>query len=204
MTSSTDHRRWTPNPWDIGFGVVTLAASLVALFFWFPHDIKGGFVEINLAGRLEPGDAFFPVLLTTTMVILSVVQLLSVALTRTQQEPDTTIGKLTPANLRFLLLFYSVVLAGLAVMYWLGPLTTALLRGLGIIDQSYRELLDTAPYKYLGYVGGGFVMTAGLITWAEGKVRPRAILTVVIVLFLSLLIFGILLKNIQLPPNADF
>jgi hypothetical protein len=204
VTSSPDRRRSAPNPWDVGFGAVTLAGSLAALLFWFPHDIKGGFIETSLAGRLQPGDAFFPVLLASALLSLSVVQLFSVALTRTRQESDTAIGKLTPANLKFLFLFYAIVLTGLTVMYWLGPVTTALLKDMGIIDQSYRQLLDTPPYKYLGYIGGGFLMTAGLITWAEGKVRPHAILTVVIVLFLSVLIFGILLKNIQLPPNADF
>lgn len=181
-----------------------LAAALAALLLWFPSDIKGGFVETNFAGRLEPGDAFFPVLLASTLLVLSLVQLLGAVIDRTQEGPDTPIGKLTPDNFRFLLWFCVIVLAGLAVMYWLGPLTTGLLRVLGIIDQSYRQLVDTAPYKYLGYVVGGFVMTVGLITLAEGKLRSRAILTVVIVLFLLVFIFDILLKNIQLPPNADF
>ncbi len=65
-------------------------------------------------------------------------------------------------------------------------------------------LIVAAMYKYLGYVAGGFLMTTGLIIWTEGTMRPRAILTVVIVLGFLILLLDILLHNIQLPPNADF
>jgi hypothetical protein len=204
VTEPTDRRRTAPDPWNIGFGAVTLTAALLALFVWFPNDIVGGFIEQNYAGKSEPGDAFFPFLLASALLVLSAVQLLGALVQRANRDRDAGIGKLTPANLKFLLLFYAIVVTGLTVMYWLGPLTTEALRAFGFIDQTYRQLVDTAPYKYLGYLAGGFLMTFGLITWAEGKVRPRAVFTVILVLAVSVLIFDILLNNIQLPPNADY
>jgi hypothetical protein len=204
MANSVDHKRPARNPWNIGFGAVVLLAALAVLLLWIPNDIRGKFLETNISGKVEPGDAFFPVLLAGLLLILGAVMLLASLIDRTPYDPDTSGGKLTPANLRFLGLFSAVVLAGLALMYWLGPLITALLRALGIIDQSYRQLLDTVPYKYLGYLVGGFLMTVGLIARAEGKVRLRSIFIVIAVLASSVVIIDILLINVQLPPNADY
>jgi len=204
MAETTDHRRPAPDPWSIGFGAVMLTASLLTLVVWIPNDIVGGFIDTGLTGKPEPGDAFFPMLLAGTLLILSAVQLLSAAMNRAVRDPDSGIGKISPENLKFLFVFYAIVLGGLTVMYWLGPLTVKALRITGVIDFTYRQLVDTPPYKYLGYLVGGFLMTAGLIFRAEGKLRRRAILAVVIVLTLSVLIFDVLLNNVQLPPNADF
>jgi len=204
MPNLTDHQRPVPNPWNIGFGIVALAAALLTLLVWIPFDIKGGVIEANVLGKLEPGDAFFPALLAGALVVLSLIQVISAVIDRTVPDPDAASGKLTTDNLLFLCLFYAIVLIGLTVMYWLGPLTTEALKAVGLIELGYRQLLDTPPYKYIGYIVGGFGMTLGLITWAEGVTRPRAILTVVIVISVSILIFDILLNNVLLPPNADF
>lgn len=201
---SRGHQRPVPNPWNIGFGAVMLTAALLTLFLWIPNDIVGGFIVAGPTGRPEPGDAFFPILLTSTLLILSVVQLLGEVFKRPRAEAEPDIGTLTPDNLRFLLIFYAIALAGLAIMYWLGPLSTDLLRAAGIIDATYRQLVDTVPYKYIGYLSGGFLMTFGLIVWAEGKLRWLSLFTVIITLAVSVLIFDILLTNVPLPPNADF
>lgn len=189
------------DPWNIGFGAIALVLALASLLLWFPNDIGSGFLVSNRAGIREPGDAFFPVLLAWTLLLLSVVQL-SGALT--EKFRQATGGKLTWANLRFLVLLYAIIFAALALMYWLGPVVTGALRHAGIIDQTYRELVDTAPYKYIGYLAGGFLMTLGLISWAEGKLRLRTLLTVVLVLASLVLIFDVSLRNVPLPPNLDY
>lgn len=201
MAPSADGRRPARDPWNIGFGAVVLAVAVLALTLWFPNDIKGGFIELNQTGKPEPGDAFFPVILAGMLLVLSAAQLLGALFGRTAQAPS---GRLTAANLKFLLLFYAIVLVGLTVMYWLGPLVVDLLRGMGAIDQTYRQLVDTRPYKYLGYIIGGFILSMGLIAWAEGRVRPRAVVSVLIVQVSLIVILDVLLRNIQLPPNADF
>ena len=89
-------------------------------------------------------------------------------------------------------------------MYWLGPLTVAALNTFGWLDASYRALSDTAPYKFIGYVVGGFVMTITLIAWTEGRIRWASVLSVLITLTVAILIFDLLLKNVLLPPNADY
>ena len=197
-------RRLAPDPWNIGFGAVGLCLALATLLLWLPNDVGSGFLRTNRVGVLVPGDAFFPVLLAWALLLLSALQILYAWLDRTENRPGTTSGKLTTDNFRFLVFLCAVVLVGLALMYWLGPVLTGLLRQLGMIDRTYRELLDTVPYKYIGYVAGGFAMVLGLIARAEGKVRPRAVVTVLIVLAALILIFDVSLKNVPLPPNLDY
>jgi hypothetical protein len=201
MAAPADSQRPARDPWNIGFGVVVLAAALLSLFVWFPNDIRGGFIDINQVGKPEPGDAFFPILLAVLLLALGAGQLLFAVFGSKPQVPP---GRLTPDNLKFLFGSYAIVAAGLAIMYWLGPLVVETLRALDATEHTYRQLTDTAPYKYLGYVTGGFLMTVGLIVRVEGLVRPRAVLAVIVVLALLIVILDVLLYNIQLPPNADY
>lgn len=203
MKAAEDTQRPARDPWDIGFGAVTLVITLLTITVWIPNDIKGGFIEINHIGKPEPGDAFFPIILASLILVLSAGQLIGAVFNRKAQP---TSGRLSQNNLKFIFLFYAIVFAGLAVIYWVGPLVVEISKMLGILDHdtTYRQLVDTAPYKYFGYIVGGFAMTMALITWVEGVVRPRAIWTVIIVLASLILILDILLQDILLPPNSDF
>lgn len=204
MLPNDTSKRYAPDPWDIGFGVVVLVGSLIALFVWFPADIPTGFFFINAIGREEPGDAFFPIMLAVLLAILSSIQLVAALFKKRAEDPSSEPAVLTFQNLRFLIFFALIMGAGFSVMYWLGPTTVSFLKAWGIIDADYRQLTDTAPYKYIGYVVGGFLMTITLIAWTEGKVRPRSIIAVLITLAVAIIIFDVVLKNVLLPPNADF
>lgn len=193
-----------PDPWDIGFGAVLFVFALLALFVWFPNDIRGGFVEVDHAGKPEPGDAFFPVLLTSAILVLSASHVLRSLLLRRHSDEARTTARLTRDDLIFLVLFNLLVCAGLAAMYWLGPLVTAVAGFVSASDLTYRQLVDTVPYKYVGYGIGGFVMTATLIAWAEAGLRWQAVLAVLGVIAASIIVFDVLLINVQLPPNADY
>jgi hypothetical protein len=193
-----------PDLWDIGFGAVVFSGALLALLVWFPADIPTGFFHTNAIGREEPGDAFFPIILAIGLLILSAIQL-SFALARLRSgnaAPAT--GEITTANFRFLGAFILIMGCGLAVMYWLGPITVAALNHIGWLNATYREVSDDAPYKYIGYVVGGFTTTIALIAWTEGRIRIAHIAAVLITLLVAILIIDVLLKNVLLPPNADF
>lgn len=204
MSETDKHVKAAPDPWDIGFGAVVLAGALLALFVWFPADIRGGFFHTNAVGRREPGDAFFPIILASTLAVLSAIQLVLAVLRPRPQTDDAPQARLTTHNLKFLATFLAFTGAGLAIMYWLGPLTVSAMQALGLTEADYRNLTDTAPYKYLGYVVGGFLMTVGLIVWSEGRVRRGALITVVAVLATAIVVFDVVLNNVLLPPNAEF
>ena len=204
MNASENQKRAALDPWDIGFGAVVFVASILAIFVWFPNDMRGGFFHINAIGNTEPGDAFFPSLLAATLALLSGLQLILSTLRGSPAVSPGAQGNLTADNIKFLMVFIGICVTGLLIMYTLGPGTAWVMRALGLIDLEYRYLTDTAPYKYLGYVTGGFLMTTTLIVWTEGKLRRVSIVSVLVVLAVSIIILDKLLTNVLLPPNADF
>ena len=205
MLSNDTSKNGAPDPWDIGFGVVVLLGSLLALFVWFPADIPTGFFFTNAIGREEPGDAFFPIMLAVLLAILAVIQLVLALLSpKPANEDGGPSPTLTISNFKFLFIFILISLIGYAIMYWLGPLTVSLLNSVGLLDANYRQLTDTAPYKYIGYVVGGFLMTITLIAWTEGRIRRQSVIAVVLTLIVAIIIFDVVLKNVLLPPNADY
>ncbi len=202
-TPKIRQERSAPNPWDIGFGAIVLCLAVLALFVWFPNDINGGFMQVSAIGRDEPGDAFFPIILGVLLGGLGALQLGLSLLGRSLRTDDEN-PIIHCDNLVFLAKFLAIVGVGLFCMYWMGPLTVSALNALGVLDGTYRQLIDTAPYKYIGYVVGGFGMTAAIIIWTEGEVRRVALMTVALVLLVSILIFDIALTNVLLPPNGEF
>lgn len=184
--------------WEMGIGVVGLLFAIIALAFWFPHDIKGKFMEVTMAGVKEPGDAFFPIILTSIIAFFSVVQLIIGALQTSYGQKS--FGYISTRNIGYLAILFLIISIGLALMYWMGPLFVAMLG----VAKSYRLLVDTIPYKYIGFLTGGFLITFSIITWAEGRVRKRSAVVSVLLLLILISIFDLALNNIQLPPNADF
>lgn len=194
----------TPDPWDIGFGVTLMVFALVAILVWFPNDISGSFIETNQVGRIGPGDAFFPVLLAGAILILSAIYVAGLFLRKSRQPEPSPGGRLTLADLFFLARFSAITLVSLGVMFVLGPVIVSAMNTVQGGEVTYRQLIDTAPYKYIGYVTGGCLLTLPLIAWGEGRLRPRSLLVVATVITASILIFDVLLSNVQLPPNADY
>ncbi|MEM1343579.1 MAG: hypothetical protein AAGI34_03235 [Pseudomonadota bacterium] len=198
-----------PSRWDTGFGGVVFIGAVLCLTLWFPNDIRTGFLFVNTIGREEPGDAFFPVLLAATLAFLGALQILLARRAR-PSEPGGSLGgslggsRLTRTNLAFLTALLAIVAGGLVLMYWLGPLTVAALGALDVLEGSYRNHSDSVPYKYLGFVAGGFCLALGLIGLTEGRVRRTAVLATAAVLLASILIFDVFLQNVLLPPNGEF
>lgn len=204
MKRTVSDKRSVPDPWDIGFGAVLFGLSLLALFVWFPLDIRGGFIEINHVGKPEPGDAFFPILLTSVILALSGFHILKSFFFASGIGDGQASGRLSRSNVVFLVLFHAIVVTGLALMYWLGPLIVALMSSASETELTYRQLVDTIPYKYIGYAVGGMLMTGTLIFWAEGRFAWNRLVIVALVIVASICIFDGLLNNVQLPPNADY
>ena len=195
------HRRFK---WNIGFSITLFVFALLALFVWFPRDITGGFVEVKHVGKIGPGDAFFPVLLACAILALSLIDLITVLVRSARGNHPGDMGELTFANILFLARFHVAVLLGLLVMYVLGPTVVAVQNILtGEISQ-YRQLVDTVPYKYIGFVAGALLMVLPTIAWAEGRWSVRAVLIVLLVVLVMIVAFDVMLKNVQLPPNADY
>lgn len=184
--------------WEVGIGAVGFLFAMIALVFWFPNDIKGNFMEVTRAGVQEPGDAFFPILLASLIGFFSLIQLITGAVRSSFDRKAS--GYISARNVVYLTILSSIVLTSLALMYWTGPIVVEILA----VAENYRQVIDTRPYKYIGYITGGFFMTFSLITWAEGQIRKRNAIVSALLLLLLISVFDLALNNIQLPPNADF
>lgn len=183
--------------WDTGIGVFGVLLAMVLLFAWIPTDIRGEFIGLTSGGRPTPGDAFYPVLLAGFVALVSLVQL--VLALRGRAGPATDEPRLTAANLAFLLGLAGIVLLAYLLCYHAGPALAEWLSPAA----GYRQLIDTAPYKYLGFLLGGFALTAGSIVYTERRLRWRTVLVALALLALLLVVFDVALTNIQLPPNAE-
>ena len=189
-----------PDYWQRGFGLVMLLGSILALAVWFPNDIRGGFIETNQVGTTAPGDAFFPVMLAILILVLSIGLLASSFVGSARHSP---LGHLDSGNLVFIGQMIIVIAIGLILMVWLGPLAVLAQNAVTGSDATYRALSDTAPYKYIGFAGGGLFLSLALIRYAAGSISWRSFLVALIVVCALILILDGLLTNVQLPPNAD-
>ena len=186
--------------WEIGIGLFGLLFAMLVVFYWVPNDIKGAFLDTTRGGKLEPGDAFFPVLAGGFIGFVALIQIVSAVMAKAPDENAGSYARIDSQNLVFLASFLGVLAVSIGVLQWAGPFAVWLFE----TDVTYRQMVDTVPYKYIGFALGGFLLTFALITWAEGQLRwwPAAVSLALVVLLI--IIFDILLSNIQLPPNADF
>lgn len=181
------------DPFNLGFGIAAVLFALTALFVWFPNDMRGGFTELSPGGDTAPGDAFFPTLLAVAILILGVVQTAAALRAKTAST-----GRLTRFNLSFVAAFVVLFAVGITLFTHTGQLAAEWLG-----PAPYRQLSDTAPWKWIGFCVGGFLIGYGPVLAVERRFRFTSALVVVAALVVLIVIFDGLLADIRLPPNAD-
>ena len=183
--------RPTPNL-ILGLGVAALAVLAAAI--WLPND-SATWLIVKQRGRLSIGDAMAP------MIAFGLIFLAGLLIALEKRTAEAT--RLTAANLRFLAVFAGLFLLSILLMRWSGPLMVAAGHALGATELSYRELRDTAPWKYAGFVLGGTFLVAALICTAERRFSWRAVLIGLISVAALIAIFDLPFPNLLLPPNGD-
>jgi hypothetical protein len=192
--SGRDRAAPSARGFDIGFGVVAALFAAVALWVWFPVDIRGGFIERGVSGDPAPGDAFFPTLLAWGILALGALQCANALL----RSPPESAGALRLGDLGFLAGFATLFAAAIALMATTGPVLAELFS-----DRSYRQLSATPPWSYSGFLLGGLLLGYAPIAVIERRIRWRGLLIVAAALAVLVVIFDLLLSGVRLPPNAD-
>lgn len=188
--------------WNLALGLIFTAFALLTLLIWIPNDIETGIVE-KVRRRVEVGDAMFPAVVATALLVVGALLSITSAWDMRQGGSNDSDGRLTLANGRHLVWLITVVAISLALMTWTGPLVVAAFNAFGADLGSYRELRDTMPYKYLGFVLGGLFLVCGLITAIEGRPRLNALLTAVGAVVALILLYDLPFDDLLLPPNGD-
>ena len=174
---------------DGQLGLVCILLALLALFVWVPLDIDTGIVE-KLRRRISIGDSLLPVAALGFVIVGGLMTIASSA----EDAPS-----LTARNAVFLIKLFAVLAVALAIMRWLGPLAVELAGE----DRLYRALRDTAPWKYIGFVGGGSLLVAGLMALVEGRVTGRGFLMGLLAAIVLVVIYDLPFEDLLLPPNGD-
>jgi hypothetical protein len=192
----------TSHHWTLSLGLFFLAFALSGLFLWIPAGIDSGVVE-RFRGRTEIGDAMAPTVATIGILITAIWMIVDgIRKLKSSSTPDGQ-EVLDRDSLFFLAMSIINFAVGFVLMVWLGPLIVDLVNASGGDIGSYRQLRDTVPYKYVGFVIGGGIIIFGFISLVErrwsGKLAAISLAAAVVLA----LIFDLPFEDILLPPNGD-
>ena len=170
-------------------GLICILFALVLIFLWAPTD-SGSWIVEKVRRKWRIGDAAAPVFAGTIFLVAGLLLLI--------QKTAVDAPRLDGKHLRFLAVVTGIIVAGLVLMRWTGPLAADLFS-----DIEYRLLRDTVPWKYLGFAPGGFLIVAGLIIFVEGRLSLRAIWIGVFAVTAIITLYDLPFDDLLLPPNGD-
>ncbi|MGH1466107.1 MAG: hypothetical protein ACRBBQ_12180 [Cognatishimia sp.] len=184
---------------EICMAAVFLILSLGTMFIWVPLDSDTTPIY-TFRRQTYIGDAMLPMVAAAGIAVFSFFHLLL----NLRRAPDTSESPFDRYTGLFLITFLGIVGVALTVMYWSGPLAVALFGPTGEEPIGYRQLRGTAPWKYIGFVLGGFILVFGLIALNYGQGTWRRAFIALCAVAALILIFDVPFDTILLPPNGDF
>lgn len=173
---------------DKWLGLTAAIAALLLIFVWVPLDVDSGLVE-KVRRQVRIGDSLGPV---TAGVVILLGGILTWA------RPNTGAQSLSLDNLKWMAVLAATITAAFVVMRFAGPAVTSLLT-----DTPYRALRATPPWNYIGYIVGGTLLIATLISLARRKVTLSAAVVGVLASLIFALLYDLPFDDLQLPPNGD-
>ena len=176
-------------------GGCVIILALLAIFVWIPNDTATGLI-FKQRGRLSIGDAMAPTLAFGLIGLAGIL----IALEKRKGLPAAHIVR---ANIQFLAILIGVFLLSIALMRWSGPVAVLGAKAFGLTSQDYRDLRDTVPWKYVGFVIGGTTLVATLMTLMEGRFTWRAIWIGLLAVAGLIVVFDLPFPDLLLPPNGD-
>ncbi len=180
---------------NLYIGLVFFGLALFAIFVWIPLDTETGLTE-KARRRILIGDALAP---TVACVFVVLGGLLLIFRERKASGQPT----LTQAHLWFLGRIVGVIVLGILVMRYTGPLLAEVTNLFRAEPIEYRLLRATPGWKHIGFVFGGMVVVSGMISIVERKFTRRAALTSLVAVLVMIAIFDLPFEDLLLPPNGD-
>ncbi|UTW13113.1 hypothetical protein [Marinobacterium rhizophilum] len=185
--------------WEIALGGFAVVFALLTVLAWIPASVESGLIE-QVRRQVIIGDALMP---TVCAVLIGGIGLMLLTRRAPHTEGADKTAGLSAANLRFASVLAGVIGLGLALMVNLGPWSVELAQALGADLPAYRDLRDTAPWKYIGYLAGGFVIVMGLVSFIQGRIAVRSALVALVSVLVMAMIIDLPFEHLLLPPNGD-
>lgn len=185
------------DPRSLGIAAAIAAFALLTLGIWIPADVESGVVE-TFRRRTVIGDALAPTAVAIGMAGAAALLVVSEFL-----NPRGSGATLDRHSLAFVARFAAVIAVGLASMTHTGPLVVDAINALGGAIGTYRELRDTVPYKYLGYLLGGTVLVGGAIAVVEQRLTRGGALAGIAAAAALTVLYDLPFDDLLLPPNGD-
>ena len=189
--------------WTLGLAVFLIIASIITLFIWIPNDIETGVIEI-FRHRVTIGDAMAPTMVATGILIVSVFLGISAIISGARSSNAIQENVLDRQSFIFLFKMIMVITLGLTLMFYIGPLFVEISNVLTGEASSYRYLKASFPYKYIGYLVGGFILVFGIIRIIENKFSASAAWITILTVLLLMILYDVPFDNLLLPPNGDY
>ena len=178
-----------PNRSGLILGLITVIAACLVIFVWIPLDTDTGYIE-KVRRQVNIGDSLAPTLAAIFVLLGGVIVLLF--------DRPTHDFRVTGRNVMFLTWLLIILAVSFGVMRWLGPAMADLLT-----EQGYRQLRDTAPWKYIGFFFGGTAMITAMIALVEGRITLRGVLVGLAATVCLILVYDLPFDDLLLPPNGD-
>lgn len=189
--------------WNIALGLGCLAFALLTLLVWIPASVESGVVE-QVRSQTVIGDAMAPTVWAIGLGFLGALLVVgSLPQLRTGGGSTDTDAGPNWHNMRFLAWLLFIVLGSVVLMVVAGPATVKLAQAMGSDVDNYRALRATRPWKYIGYMLGGFVMVFGLMSYIAGRLSWRLALIAALAVVVMALAYDLPFKHLLLPPNGD-
>ncbi len=188
--------------WSAALGVGCCLFALITLLGWIPMNVESGVIE-KVRRQVVIGDAMAPTVWAIGIGVLGLL-LAAASLTRLREGVhEAAGGGPTWANLRYLVLLLLAVFGALQVMTHAGPWAVSLAQALGAEIDSYRSLRATRPWKYIGYLAGGFVLVFSLMSYTSQRIGWRLAAIAAVAVLTMALAYDLPFNNLLLPPNGD-
>ncbi|MGH1466913.1 MAG: hypothetical protein ACRBBQ_16295 [Cognatishimia sp.] len=173
-------------------GLICAFVGLLLVFVWVPLDTETGIIEIS-RGEYSVGDALAPTL-AGVVILLSSFMLLVFERNAHRQR------SITRQNFIYISSVLACIVVGGVVMRFAGPVAVEIFAA----DSDYRLLRDSAPWKYIGFVLGGAIIIAGLISIVERKLTWRGPVLGLIATCAIIGLYDLPFDDLLLPPNGDY
>jgi len=158
-------------------------------------DTGSGIVEKS-RGKLKVGDALAPTLAFTLLIGSGFVVLW-------ERHRGAAPVSVSIRSHLFIILTLIIFAVSLSLMRWTGPIAVESF-GLGIEGgQHYRELRDTMPWKYIGYLTGGTALISAFISIASRQFRLSFLLIGFLMAVAMIVVYDLPFDDLLLPPNGD-